>query len=224
MFRISSLLFALIAMLPGRLHAQAPAEPQWDFAVTTGLFEGRPHGDDADSYYGDDWYGAARLGVSVGRYWTRHFKTEVEVMTSTEGMHYAARQVTTSDGTSWPYGVQEHYRLSQGSARAVLQLLDNRWIHPYLLAGITVDVERRHSYAAEQFRYLPGAPGQAGLRELVVREQRTDPDTNTRAGAIVGGGAKLYMSANAFANTAMLVTYARPAKSVSLILGFGLDF
>lgn len=223
MLRISILLFVFLA-LPGLTLAQATTEPKWDFAVTTGLFEGQPHGDDDESYYGDDWYAAARLGVSAGRYWTRHFKTEVEVMTSTEGMHYAMGQATTSDGASWPYGVQEFYRVSQGSARAVWQLLDNRWFHPYLLAGVTVEVERQRTFMAEQYRYLPGAPGQPSVRELVVREQRTDPETTTRVGAIVGGGAKLYMSANVFANSALLVTLARPARSVSLTIGVGLDF
>lgn len=224
MLRVSIFVLVSLAALPIHALAQASSDPKWDFAVTTGLFEGQPHGDDEASYYGDDWYAAARLGVSVGRYWTRHFKTEVEVMTSTEGMHYAARHATTSDGTSWPYGVQEHYRVSQGSVRAVWQLLDNRWIHPYLLAGLTIDVERQHTYTAEQFRYLPSAPGQPSLRELVVREQRQGAKTVTRAGAIVGGGAKLYMSANVFANSALLVTYAKPAKSVSLVIGLGLDF
>lgn len=224
MLRISKLLFVVMALLPDQALAQAANEPRWDFAVTTGLFEGQPHGDDDASYYGDDWYAAARLGVSVGRYWTNHFKTEVEVTTSTEGMHYAARQATTSDGTSWPYGVQEHYRVSQASVRAVWQLLDNRWIHPYFLAGVTVDAERKRTYIAEQYRYLPSAPGQPGLREVLARESRTSPETTYRTGAVVGGGAKLYMSANTFANAAVLVTYAKPAKSVSLVIGMGMDF
>jgi hypothetical protein len=248
MLRISPLLFVLITLLPAAAMGQSAsttgnpkegvasttnattsnlqgvAEPKWDFAVTTGLFEGQPHGDDDASYYGDDWYAAARLGVSVGRYWTRHFKTEVEVMTSTEGMHYGARQVITADGSSWPYGVQEYYRVSQGSARMVWQLLDNRWIHPYLLAGITLDIERQRTFVAEQYRYLPSTPGQPSLREIVARESKTGPDTVYRAGAMVGVGAKLYMSANVFANTALLVTYAKPARSVSLVIGVGVDF
>ena len=43
-------------------------------------------------------------GLSVGRYWTPNLKTEVEVMTSTEGLHYAQRMVTQADGGLWPYG------------------------------------------------------------------------------------------------------------------------
>jgi len=69
---------------------------------------------------------AARLGASIGRYWSKHFKTEIEVMTSTEGMHYAARLATAADGSTWPYGVQEYYRLSQGSARAATERMSAR--------------------------------------------------------------------------------------------------
>lgn len=223
MFRLPTLLFALLAMLPARGLAQTLAEPKWDFAVTTGLFEGRP-GDDGPRYYSDDWYGAVRGGISVGRYWTNHFKTEVEVMTSGEGRRYASREVRLPDGSSWPYGAQEYFRLSQGSARAVWQLLDNRWIHPYVLAGVSVDVEQRRALVDEQFRYLPSSPGVPSLREVLVREQITGPDTVQRTGIMVGGGAKLYFSPRAFANTAVLVTHTKPAKTVSFTLGLGLDF
>lgn len=222
--RILPLLFALITLCPGAGLAQSLAEPRWDFAVTTGLLEGQPGDEDGPGHYGADWYTSARLGASVGRYWTRHLKTEVEVMTSTEGFRYAMNEATSSDGSSWPYGIQEYYRLSQGSARMVWQMLDNRWIHPYLLAGVTVDIERHRSYTAEQYRYLPSTAGSTIVRELLVHEHHSGPDTVYRAGAMVGGGAKLYMSTNAFANTALLMTYAGPAKTVSLILGFGLDF
>ena len=45
-----------------------------------------------------------------------------------------------------------------------------------------------------------------------------------RVGAMVGAGAKLYLSPRAFANTAVLVTHAKPMKTVSVLLGFGIDF
>ena len=103
---------------------------------------------------GNDWYSSARAGLSVGRYWTPNLKAEVEVMTSTEGMHYAQRMVTQADGGPWPYGAQEYFRLSQGSARVVWQMLENRLIHPYVLAGVTVDADRQWALVAEQYRYL----------------------------------------------------------------------
>lgn len=220
MFRLPTLLVALIACLPAPGLAQAPTAPRWDFAVTAGLFEGRPVSD-KPSGYGDDWYASARAGVAAGRYWTTNLKTKVELMTSSEGMRFAQRVAALPNGTSWPYGAQEHFRLTQGSARVVWQLLENRWIHPYVLAGIALDLERQRAIVAEQYHYSPGGPGS---RQSLVRQQTEGPATVHRVGAIVGAGAKLYLSPRAFANTAVLVTHAKPAKTVGVILGLGLDF
>ena len=55
-------------------------------------------------------------------------------------------------------------------------------------------------------------------------QQTEGPDTVYRVGAMVGAGAKLYLSTTMFANTAVLVTHGKSAQAVSLILGFGLDF
>lgn len=224
MSRIPSLLFALFMLLPEGALAQSSDAPKWDFAITTGLFVGRPVSNEP-SYYGDNWYSAARAGLSVGRYWTPHIKTEVEVMTSGEGMRYSQRTASLPDGSTWPYGAQEYFRLSQGSARVVWQLLDNRWIHPYLLAGVSVDADRQRSVIEEQYRYLPTVDGRGpSTRELLVPRQSEGPETVHRVSAIVGAGAKLYVSPRAFANAAVLVTHARSARTVSLILGLGVDF
>ena len=36
----------------------------------------------------------------------------------------------------------------------VWQMLENRLIHPYVLAGVTVDADRQWALVAEQYRYL----------------------------------------------------------------------
>lgn len=220
--RTPTLLCALVLLLPAAVRGQSSEPPKWDFAVTTGLFEGRP-GQEGPSSYGDDWYTSARAAISVGRYWTPHLKTEAEVMTSGEGMRYAQRVATLPDHTLWPYGAQEYFRLSQGSARVVWQLLDNRWIHPYVVAGVTLDADRRHALIAEQYQY-PGDTRAPGIRRLVAPQQTEEAATDYRVGAMVGAGAKLYLSSRTFANTAVLVTHAKPFKTVSFILGLGLDF
>jgi hypothetical protein len=222
MRRIPTLLFVLVLLPPSGAFAQQADTPKWDFSVTTGLFVGQPESDEP-SYYGDSWYHSARVGLSLGRYWTPHLKTELELMTSGEGMRYSQRTVALPDGTTWPYGVQEYFRVSQASARGVWQLLDNTWVHPYLVAGMSLDADRQHAIIAEQYRYT-GDGRSPGSRQLLVPQQTEGPDTVYRLGAMVGAGAKLYLSPNMFANTAVLVTHAKSAQAVSLILGFGLDF
>lgn len=66
MFKFPTLLVALIVCLSAHGLAQAPSAPKWDFAVTSGLFEGRPVSD-KPSRYGDDWYASDRAGVAAGR-------------------------------------------------------------------------------------------------------------------------------------------------------------
>ena len=49
-------------------------------------------------------------------------------------------------------------------------------------------------------------------------------DDLLRGGVTVGGGAKFYMSKSAFFNAGAIGTYAKPAATISLIAGFGIDF
>lgn len=220
--RTLALLFTLVTLIPSDGLAQTADPPRWDFSATTGLFSGRP-ATAATGHYGDRWYSSARAGLSVGRYWTPNLKTELEVMTSAEGMRYRSRTAILADGTHWSYGAHEYFRASQGSARVVWQLLDNRWVHPYLLAGVALDADRQHAFIPEQYRYL-GDGRTPATRQTLVPQQTEGPATVVRVGAMVGAGAKLYFSPTVFANTALLVTHAKPAKTVSLILGLGIDF
>jgi hypothetical protein len=222
MSRTLALLFTFFALLPSRALAQTVAPPKWDFSATTGLFSARP-GTDSPDHYGERWYSSARGGISVGRYWTPNLKTEVEVMTSGEGMRYASRTATLANGATWSYGAHEYFRASQGSARVVLQLFDNQWVHPYLLAGVAVDADRQRAFIPEQYRYISDGRTPS-VRETLVPQQVEGPATVYRVGAMVGAGAKLYFSPTVFANTALLVTHAKPAKTVSIVLGLGIDF
>lgn len=200
----ATLLLALLTLLPGTGLAQTAEPPAWDFTAAAGLFEGRP-GNAGAPPYGDNWYDTVRGGVSVGRYWTTNLKTEVEVMTSGEGTRYS-------------YRAQEYLRLSQGSARVVWQFFDNQWIHPYVLAGVTVDADRRRTFVLDQY------PRAIDPRGPIVPPRTVGPDTSYQAGAIAGAGAKLYMSPRLFANTGVLVTQAKRARTVSIVFGLGLDF
>lgn len=96
--------------------------------------------------------------------------------------------------------------------RAVWQFFDNQWIHPYLLAGLSVDAVRKKAAP------LPGS------RVLAVQRRTEGPDTTLRAGLVAGGGAKLYFSSNVFANTTLLVTRSMSSTSVSWVAGLGMDF
>ena len=101
------------------------------------------------------------------------------------------------------------------------QFRDNAWVHPYLSAGFVVDSERRRSFVPPQ--YLP--PGSQS-NELLLRRSSLTPENTLkwRSGVTVGGGAKFYTSKRTFFNAAALATVSKPASTVSLIAGFGVDF
>lgn len=226
MFRFPTLLFALfalLAMLPARGLAQTAAAPKWDFAGATGLFAHRPDPAGAPNY-GDYWSSTWRFGGTVGRYWTPNLKTEVELATSGESRRWSQRFAVVPGATGpVPYGVDEYFRITQGSVHIVWQFFDNQWIHPYLLAGAAVNAARRREVVQEQFHYL-GDFRSPTTRVLVVPEQATTPTTTFDAGLVFGGGAKLYVSPSLFANTTLLFTRSKPSTSVSWVGGLGIDF
>ncbi len=222
MFRISPC-FTILLLLPSLALAQTAEPPAWDFTAAAGLFEYRPDPDGAPNYR-DYWSATWRSGGTVGRYWTPNLKTEVELATSGESRRWSQRFAVVPGATGpVPYGVDEYFRITQGSARIVWQFFDNQWIHPCLLAGTVVNAERRREVVQEQFHYL-GDFRSPTTRVLVVPEQAKAPTTTFDAGLVFGGGAKLYFSPSVFANTTLLFTRSRPSTSVSWVGGLGIDF
>jgi len=223
MSRTLALLFTLLALLPRTGLAQTSAPPAWDFSAAAGLFEHRPDPDGAPNY-GDYWSATWRTGGTVGRYWTPNLKTEVELATTGESRRWSQRFAVVPGATGpIPYSVDEYFRIAQGSARIVWQFFDNQWVHPYLLAGVAVNAERKREAVQEQFHYL-GDFRSPTTRVLVVPGQAKSPTTTFDAALVFGGGTKLYLSPSVFANTTLLFTRSKPSTSVSWVAGLGIDF
>jgi hypothetical protein len=191
--------------------------------VTAGLFEANPK--QTDGPYGDDWYSQGRYGLSVGRFWTEHIKTEMEVAATGEGTRYTQRYATVPGVPPYyPVNVQEYYQLAQLSGRAVWQFFENSWVHPYVFGGLSVDAERHRVVIPEQFFYLSADPRNPASRIPVSPIGTADPETDYRVGAIAGFGTKVYMSPRSYFNTSFVMSQAKPARSVSFVAGFGWDF
>jgi opacity protein-like surface antigen len=194
---------------------------RWDVNVSAALFQGRP--DDETRGY-DDWYSEGRYAASIGHYWTKHFKTELEFATTGEGRRFSQQFVRVpGSAINYPISVETFHRLQQSSARAVWQFNDNAWVHPYLNAGVVYDVERTRAWSPEQFYYPPGDP-RAVPRVPLQHGIDGTPDTERRIGFTIGGGSKFYVSPSAYINTGIQVTRAKPATTVSLLAGLGIDF
>lgn len=203
----------------------AEAQPRWDLNLSAGLFQARPEEGDSQNY--DDWYSEGRYAVGVGYYWTENFKTEIEFAHTPEASRYV-QDFTVIPGTGqfYPFSVEKFHRIQHTSVRAVWQFLDNTWVHPYVNGGFVFETERHRYFVPGQFAVPvdprgttpPFPPGP--LRPEFSSAETTDH----RGGVTAGGGAKFYVSPNAYINTSMQVTYAKPATTVSFIAGFGFDF
>ena len=215
---------AFSVLVPTLALAQPAATgPFWDVAITAGSINGESTGG-PEPGYGDDWHHAAEWRLSAGRYWTPHLKSEVELGTTGEGERYTQRLITApGSATRYPYTAQQFVRVRQGSARVTWQFLDNQWVHPYLSAGVSMDEERTRTHVyAPVFAPDPRNPA---TRVVVGTAEHDEPQrTIHRAGLVIGGGAKCYVSPSVFIKTGAQVTLSRPARSISFVAGMGIDF
>ena len=220
------LLLSAVAQAPAFAQAtagnQMPEPPRWDLNLSAGLFNGRP-GQEAGGYQ-DEWYFDGRYAAAIGRYWTEHFKTELEFATTGEGRRFTQISLPVP-GRPYPYpvSIEEYRRLQQVSARAVWQFYDNAWVHPYLNVGVVADIDRVRRFSPE-FYYPPGDPRVVLPPGVPRPEINREPETDYRGGITFGGGSKFYVSQNAYLSAGVQLTYAKPAATVSLLAGFGIDF
>ena len=220
---------AFFVLIPTRALAQqpAPSGPFWDVAITAGSFSGQAT-DDPGPRYGDDWHHAAEWRLSAGRYWTPHLKTEVEFGATGEGDRYRQRLITVpGSATQYSSSAQEFVRVRQGSARVTWQFLDNQWVQPYLSAGVSFDEERTRTHIYSPiFSPDPRTP----TRVVGTAEHDEAPRTSHRAGVVLGGGAKWYVSPSVFIKTGAQVASptwlpaTKAGRSISFVAGMGIDF
>lgn len=200
----------------------AEAQQSWDLGVTVGTLGSAPM-TPPSSY--DDWYFTGRYGASIGRFWTDHIKTEIEFAGSGEGSRYATRIVNVPGvPPNYEIGSQEYYRLHQVTARFVYQFFDNAWVHPYVFGGGGVDFERRRSEIHEQYFYASNGPNVPVTRVLVTRAMSIGPEMHWRPTAVVGTGAKLYMTPRSYFNAAAITSFSDSTRTISFVAGFGVTF
>jgi opacity protein-like surface antigen len=220
-----TIILGVLAVSSESTYAQSAAvggQPGWDINASAGFFQGRPT-DDTRGW--DDWYSEGRYAASIGRYWTTHFKTEVEFATTGEGRRFTHHYVPVP-GTAINHvvSVEEFHRVQQTSARAVWQFNDNAWVHPYVNAGLVYDVERKRQWVPEQFYYPPGDPRTTPRLPLEDLGIGNETATDHRVGFTIGGGARFYFSPRAYINTGMQITRAKPSTTISFLAGLGIDF
>jgi hypothetical protein len=214
--RRNGCVFVVLLGICASAEAQTtPDRPKVEVAASIGVISASPG--ENNSQYDDDWYGQGRYAASIAYYWTRHLKTEFEHQWSGEGQRYF-QDFTRVNGVPVYYSVQSYHQLQQSSLRVVWQFRDNAWVHPYVSAGAVLDIERQHSHTPPIYQ----TSGRDPL--LLGNAVHSGHRTELRGGWTIGGGAKFYMTEQAFFNTGLVGTFSKPAGTVSVVAGFGIDF
>jgi hypothetical protein len=174
------------------------------------------------SFESDRWFGVASGGGTVGYYWTPHFKTELDIATSSEGEIYSVDVVTVPGPTSPLFVQRDHeIRLTTASAGATGQFFENAWFHPFVGAGVELVREREHIETLPSPVPPPRATGAAPIGPAPGNETRV----RYRGRPYVATGFKVYLSDHAFIRTDLRTSWSADGlSSLGWRSGVGVDF
>lgn len=167
----------------------------------------------------DRWHSSLFVGVTGGRYWTPHLKTEIEIGWQSPARGETYQDFQTPDGriyTVWDYRTRER----RVGAAQVYQFGRNAWVHPYLGVGAdfvwtAIDVTRT---AQTQFIYANGRATPVAIP--AARERQT----HSMVQPYLKTGVKMYLSDRAFVNTELKLGFSSDLEHTLWKLGLGFDF
>jgi len=207
---LTTTLFCLIAPVIAsnagaqqQTHLTLPTDGKWDAAGQLALLNSNKQ----ELARQDRWYSVAAIDGSVGRYWTPHFKTELEVGTAAGG---------SIDG------YRDHkLRETTIGAAAMYQFFENQWVHPFIGGGVELVRERHVADAlpAETIRFSTVVPN-VRLPPVAAIDRVT-----YSVRPLLTGGFKFYVTPHAFVRTEVRTSFTtdRPV-ALQWRGGIGFDF
>ena len=162
----------------------------------------------------NQWYDVGAYSASAGRYLTPHLKIDLDVSTTTTGRVYGQEQFG-NPGPLASYEIRLYgFRRTTVSPSLVYQFFENRWVHPFLGAGIEGIREGEQLDVQLVPPFAPRPP-------VTTRETRV----RYSAQPFITGGVKFYVSERAFIRTDVLSTFSSGgAESAVWRIGAGVDF
>ena len=154
----------------------------------------------------NDRYDTGTAAATAGFFWTRHLKTEVTVSTSGEGSMFESVTLPPVPGRPPTFRYLEHYYQETAVSPAVsYQFLENRWVHPFLTAGVDFVRERHEVFDIQQ-------------------NLRTSESTHF-ADAFVGAGAKFFMTERSFIRSDIKYAFRdQETDRTTWTVGVGFEF
>lgn len=214
--RRSALAILVCAIVPSPLWAQEAVRlPRTDVTASTGWIGANYP---STPTYGR-WLGSLFGGVSVGRYWTDHLKTEVEAgwLSAVKSQNYDAVPVGADRVFVESDYVMKDLRLSLSQS---FQFGRNAWVHPFLGAGVDIDYLRSTENRSPQQGFV--YTGSQSRSVFVPGAQ--EHETSLRAVPFAKGGAKFYVSDRAFIVQEFKFGIADGLDHFLWKTGFGIDF
>ena len=203
-------------LLPSWCAAQVPL-PRNDATLSLG-WSGSQHR--LEDY--DRWHGSLFVGANSGRYWTDHFKTDIEA-----GWHSRSKTETFHEIT---VGGVETYALATVQVRDVritiaptYQFGRNQWVHPYVGAGTDIIHRRSVLDRPAQSRFQSGpVSGRPPVNLTVPALHERDSQVLVRP--FLKTGVKMYASERGFFVTELKLGFAPDLDHAVWKLGVGFDF
>jgi|SRR5882672_11096444 len=195
-----------------------PTDGRWD--ITGQLSMLNRHKSDLSEW--SNWYSVAAIDGSVGRYWTPHFKTELEIGTAGEG-RIDGPESAPVPGSSVPYPRYREHRLRETTlgAAAFYQFFENQWVHPFVGAGVEL-VRERHladPLPAQIVRMSTTVPA------VILPPVSAIDAVNYSARPLLTGGIKFYVTPHAFVRTDVRTAFSRDRRVAwQWRGGIGFDF
>jgi hypothetical protein len=198
--------------------------PRWDASASVAFHNVRASEVQAGPDDFDYWEPNAEWRGQAGRYATPHLKVEFAVLAPMSYNFYEpilvpAPAVPGGVGTTW---VERNVTVLSLQPALTWQFLDNAFVHPYVTAGISVDVANIHRFRDAGIDNV-FVPGNRGFRFDVPAIDTRDTVTEVRP--FLAFGTKSYFNEHWFARPEVQLGFGQSRLGqVSLRLGIGRDF
>lgn len=189
-----------------------------DITGTIGVFGANQ--DEVGSRY-DHWYSSFYGALAYGRYWTDHWRTDVELSAARRGEIYGEQNIAV-EGSPFPiFRFSEHYfQSSMLSVTQSYQFFRNAWFHP--IVGIGLDVEREEELIEFPEQLVPIDGDFRRTNRLPAEEIGPEHAWHVSPTALIGF--KAYVSSFVFVRSDIKVAVDDGWNRVVWRVGFGTDF
>jgi hypothetical protein len=211
-------ILALAVLTTGTADAQTPPRlPKNDVTVSLGWFGSRYPG--LERY--NRWHQSLLSGAGGGRYWTDHFKSEVEAAWLSR-VNAESYELQNLDGGPAYVRTENRFQNVKFSLGQLYQFGENAWVHPYLGAGADIDYLRSTEERPAQLATIPVPNGRTPSQLAVSKS--SERETSVSVHPFVKGGFKMYASDRVFFTTEWKLGLGNGLQHALWKTGFGVDF